>query len=330
MTTFGISVIICVYNGSERIIPTLKSLWNQNIPSGLPCELIIVDNASTDSTSAIAKEFWEDRGSPFPASFIYEPKPGKANALVLGYNKAKYELMLVCDDDNWLQPDYFKIVTELYTAHPDIALLGGYGKAQFNSGEKPKWFDYWQNCYVCGKHHLKNGFLNSSDFSIWGAGSVLRKSIWKFLVSSGFTFFNSITGGKAMSEDAELSMAITFTGHKLYFDERLWFTHDLSGGRITWDNLIEQQSWNGKTNAILYMYQMAFDHTALTNFKIHVLFGGKIIGLSWHLAKSLLKPKNYPRSVFFYHIIKELITNSKNYKRLALESEGWINKIKHA
>ena len=328
MANFGISVIICVYNGAKRIIPTLKALSEQNIPNGLPCELLIVDNASTDSTSEVSKKYWASINSPFPLSVLSESKPGKANALVLGYNKAKYELMLLCDDDNWLQPNYFKIVTELYTTNPTIGLLGGYGKALFEPGEKPSWFNTWENCYVCGKHHTRSDFLSTKDFSIWGAGSVLRQTMWKRLVSNGFTFYNSNSGGKAMSEDAELSMAITFTGHQLYFDDRLFFTHDLRGGRITWANLLEQQSWNGKTNAILYMYQLAYDYPLLSPSKINFLFTKKILGLCWHLFKSLLKPYNRPRSTFFYHIIKELLTNSKNYKILAVNSLEWINKIR--
>ena len=329
MGTFGISVVICIYNGAKRIIPTLKALSRQNIPSGLPCELIIIDNASTDSTAGIAEEFWKNIRTPFPLSCHTETKPGKANALVLGYNKTKYELMLVCDDDNWLQPDYFKTVAELYTANPHIGLLGGYGKALFNPNEKPKWFNSWENCYVCGKHHIKNGLLDNEDFSIWGAGSVLPKTIWKHLISSGFTFNNSTSKGKAMSEDAELSMAISFTGNPLYFDDRLWLTHDLRGGRVTWKNFLEQQSWNGKTNAVLYMYQLAYDNPSLSLIKIDFLFVRKIMGLMLGLGKSLLKPNNRPRSILFYNIIKELLSNSKNYKKKAVDSLVWINKIRY-
>lgn len=329
MARFGISVVICVYNGSKRIIPTLRALSEQTLPPDLSCELLIIDNASTDSTSTVAKDFWDTAGSPFPISFFFEPIPGKANALVKGYNEAKYELMLLCDDDNWLQPNYFKTVIEIFVAHTNIGLLGGYGKAVFNPGEKPKWFDTWQNCYACGKHHIKNGLLDNEDFSIWGAGSVLPKTMWKYLVSNGFTFYNSTNKGKAMSEDAELSMAILFTANKLYFDDRLWFIHDLRGGRISWGKLLEQQTLNGKTNAILYMYQLSYDYPSLNYSNINVLFMKKLIGLSWHLAKSVIKPNNRPRSIFFYNIIKELISNSKKYKERAIDSSGWINKIKH-
>lgn len=329
MNSKGISIIICVHNGANRINSTLKALAEQTIPQYLQCELIIVDNASTDSTAKLSKDYWNSLKTPFPISILLESKPGKANALIKGYDNAKYELMLLCDDDNWLQPEYLKTVCEIYSSHPDIGLLGGYGKALFEPGEKPEWFNKWENIYVCGKHHDRDGFLDKFDFSIWGAGSVLRKTMWQFLKSHDFKFYNSTSGGKAITEDSELSMAITFTGHQLYFDERLWFNHDLRGGRVNWKNLLEQQSQNGKANAILYMYRIAFDYNLNAKPFLNWLFVKKILRLSWYLSKSFMKPNNRPRWIFFYNILLELSTNKKKYKDLARESFKWIRKIKN-
>jgi len=325
----GITAIICTHNGSHRLYPTLKALADQNINNSFPCELILVDNASTDLTSDIAYQYWTELGSPYPLAIISEPNPGKANALITGYNAARYELMLLCDDDNWLQPDYFSIVVELYTKHPEIGMLGGYGKALFNPGEKPVWFDKWAHCYVCGKHHNKDGYLSDLDFSIWGAGSVLRKTMWDFLRNNGFTFYNSMEGGKAMTEDAELSMAITFTGHKLYFDERLWFTHDLRGGRVTYPNLLAQQTVNGKNSAIIYMYRLAFNNVSNSRPLINWSFAKIIIRLMLRISKSCLKWKNRPEQLFIYTIFIELLTNLKKYRNLSLDAFTWVGKIKN-
>ena len=329
MNQFGISVIICFHNGASRIIPTLKTLSEQNIPSGLECELLMIDNASTDNTAIIAANYWVFFGSPFPLRILTEPKPGKSNALVMGYNAAYYELMLLCDDDNWLQPDYLKTVIEIFNQHPDIGLLGGYGKAFFEPGEKPVWFDKWENCYVCGKHHRQNGFLANRDYSIWGAGSVITKTVWNFIISNGFTFHNSTKGGKAIAEDAELSMAISITEYKLYFDDRLWFTHDLRGGRITWKNLIAQQAANGKNNAILCMYEIALNPKTNSYAYSNYLFIRKTLEISFRLLKSSMKWKNKPRQIYFFNILMELLFNANKYKNISLQSLIWINKIKN-
>ncbi len=167
MNYSGISIIICTYNGSKKIIPTLKAIAKQNIPADICCELLIVDNASTDSTASLATDYWDSLISTIPLRIIQEPKPGKANALVKGYDEAKYELMLLCDDDNWLQPEYLDIVRELYSRYPEIGLLGGYGKALFEPGKEPDWFKTYEQAYVCGKHHNSSGFLEPLDYTIW-------------------------------------------------------------------------------------------------------------------------------------------------------------------
>lgn len=330
MNNYGISIIICVHNAGEKITPTLKSIAGQNVPINVPCELLIIDNACSDNTIAIAKEFWNGIDPIIPMEILSEPRQGKANALITGYNNASYELMLVCDDDNWLRPDYLKIVDELFRKYPKIGLLGGYGKALLNTVDKPNWFSRWENCYACGKHHKYNGFLDQKDFSIWGAGSVIRKKMWDFLRTNGFKFSSSIGSGKAITEDAELSLAVSFTGHRLYFDDRLWFTHDLRGGRVSWEGLLNQQIENGKNNATLYTYLLTYNSLTKHRISYQFMFVMTMLNLCWSLGKSILKPNNKPRRLFLKHILLELFFHQKKYKQLNRDSYAWISKISNS
>jgi glycosyltransferase involved in cell wall biosynthesis len=327
MTTHGVSIIVCVHNGATRIIPTLKALAVQVIPRNLACELLIVDNGSTDSTAELATTHWNSLGNPFPLSILVEPKAGKGNALIRGYDSARYELMLLCDDDNWLQPGYLKTVIEIYSLHPEIGLLGGYGKAVFEPGEKPEWFDKWQRNYVCGKPYDRNGFLDRGDIGIWGAGSILRKTMWEFLRSNGFNFHNGMRSGKAIGEDAELSMAITFTGHRLYYDERLWFDHDLGGGRVSWEGLLQQQSLNGKACAILYFYGIGYDCVLRGNILFMIFFIRTIKDLTVCLFQETIVKSHEPKRIYLANAIYEILSKPFNYRRLYSQSLKWIGKV---
>src|SRR3972149_7571598 len=51
-----ISVVIPVYNDPGGIVVTLKSILNQNYPPDL-CEILVVDNNSSDDTPEIIEEF---------------------------------------------------------------------------------------------------------------------------------------------------------------------------------------------------------------------------------------------------------------------------------
>src|SRR6187402_2986286 len=103
----GISVIICCYNSVARIEPTLKHLFAQKGVTASEWEIILVDNGSTDSTSATALQLWNSLEGEKPAfKVLQESIPGLSTARQTGIDAAAFEYVLFCDDDNWLQEDY--------------------------------------------------------------------------------------------------------------------------------------------------------------------------------------------------------------------------------
>lgn len=328
MPPSGISVIICTFNGSNRIELSLKSLVLQSINTKIDWEILVIDNGSTDNTISVVQDCWNNFNSRIPLRIISEPKQGKANALIKGYAEAKYELMLLCDDDNWLQPEYITTVIEIFQIHPEITLAGGYGIAEFRNENRPIWFDKWQNNYACGKHHQRSGFLDTGDFRIWGAGSILRKSFWNHLIENGFQYVNSTQAGKPLGEDTEISLAVIYAGGKLYFDERLWFYHDLSGGRVTWENFLNQMKINGKISAGLVIFNIAYIVNSESKFRYYILLCKRLIRHFSGFIFQLFIRNNKAMVITRFEFIKELALNSEKNYLLFLKSYKWISRIK--
>ncbi|TAD86466.1 MAG: glycosyltransferase [Bacteroidetes bacterium] len=250
----GVSILICCYNSAKKITPTLQHLARL-LPTKTqwPVEVVLINNNSSDDTVAVANQVWDELNTNLKLTCVEEPRPGHGNALECGYNAARYELMVMCDDDNWLNENYLQLVEARFLSNPDIGLLGGWGHAWLNDEPIPKWFEKYKVHYVCAKPVEQSGYYGHGQFSIWGAGSVLRKSAWRRLTAAGFSFINARTSGKALGADTELAIALNTSGFKLYFDDALQFTHDLSGGRVTWDNLIEQAALNGRCSAVTWL-----------------------------------------------------------------------------
>ena len=105
-----VSIIIPARNEEANIERCLRSLVLQK---GIPFEILIVDDASTDRTRAIAESFTHARECPFLAlnrdlidvRVLDAPEPlpegwtGKANALVAGEKAARGEWLLFTDAD---------------------------------------------------------------------------------------------------------------------------------------------------------------------------------------------------------------------------------------
>jgi glycosyltransferase involved in cell wall biosynthesis len=84
-----------------------------------PLEVIVVDNNSTDETSAIA----ETHG----ARVLHERTPGIAAAASTGYDAARGEVIVRCDADTVPPADWLERIAARFSAEPDLAVLAGPG-----------------------------------------------------------------------------------------------------------------------------------------------------------------------------------------------------------
>src|SRR5690348_8092021 len=71
----GISVVICTYNGAERLPQTLAHLAAQEDTGTIAWEVLVVDNASTDDTAEVARRCWP-ADAPAPLRVVGEPRMG--------------------------------------------------------------------------------------------------------------------------------------------------------------------------------------------------------------------------------------------------------------
>lgn len=98
MTRLTITAIVCAYNEASTLSACLHSLWAQTRP---PDELIVVNNASTDTTAEVARRI---RG----VSVIDEPQKGLVIARETGRCAATGEILAYVDADcraplRWLE-----------------------------------------------------------------------------------------------------------------------------------------------------------------------------------------------------------------------------------
>jgi len=231
---YGVSVIICCYDSANRLPDTLKHLAFQNVPDSVSWEVIIVNNNSSDNTTGVAKAEWNKYDISIPLKIVDERKPGLSNARNRGAKEATYELLLFCDDDNWLEKNYIHYAYKIMNENKKIGVLGGRSEAVFETG-KPLWFDRFGQAYAIGKPNKTSGSVNSRTF-VAGAGMIIRKSFFKLLESLAFKPLLTGRKGKQVcsGEDSELCLVSLFLGYDLYYDERLQFIHFMPAFRLSW------------------------------------------------------------------------------------------------
>ena len=269
----GISVIICSYNGSERIESVLFHIEKQ-ITNEILWEVILVDNASNDNTAEVAQKCWTRKD--IQLKIVFEDKPGKTNAIRKGLDVSSYSIIIFVDDDNLIADNYISRSYEIMSVNSDVGLAGGLGIPLANI-EYPVWFGEFQNAIAVGPQADQDGYIPHSRTYLHGAGLVMRKMVWERLISKGFNFNLSDRKGKSLSSggDSELSVAIRLAGYQLWYDSGLVYKHILPENRLKWDHIIKLSREFGKSFVVIDLYRS----------KLNNLKGWKLLKSSnWMIA----------------------------------------------
>ena len=221
------SIIICSYNGSERLPKTLEYLSKLEIQQ-LDCEFIYVDNNSTDGSVDLVLEFWSNLGSPFPLVIETETESGVGYARKKGCQVAKGEFILFCDDDNWLASNYLHILHRIFQNQPEIGIIGGKGIA-ITEGEFPVWFSLFPELYAVGGRNKYTGYVEALP----AAGMGIRKKLLQDYYTLFYSRFESRNKGKYTGgEDTSICLGIAWMGYRSFLTQELEFYHYIPSRRL--------------------------------------------------------------------------------------------------
>jgi glycosyltransferase involved in cell wall biosynthesis len=253
----GISVVICCHNSAQRLPKTLAHLAGQTHTDSVDWEVIVVDNASTDETAAVATSLWP-AAAPAPLKVVAEPQAGLTFARWKGITEARYPILIFVDDDNWLDPEYVSRASRIMEEHPEVGVCNGFGSPVFDE-EPPAWFREFQACYAVSNPDWPTHDVTEKIPVPFGAGMVIRKCALLGLKEQGFEpLLTDRTGTKITSGgDTELCVALSLSGWRWWRDAGLQFQHYMPKGRINWRYCLKLAHGGGASYTMLDLYQMA-------------------------------------------------------------------------
>ncbi len=118
-----LSICICTFNGAGRVGEVIEALGAQSDAAD-GWEVVVVDNASTDGTGAMAAAAL-DAHVPGRGRVVREGQPGLMHARRRATREARGDFMVFLDDDNIPAPDYIAEVQRAAERHPKAGVLGG-------------------------------------------------------------------------------------------------------------------------------------------------------------------------------------------------------------
>lgn len=252
------SIVVCAHNAEARITETIRHLCTLKFDGAKPnFEIVIVDNASTDSTrEKTLKAFHDHNYREIGWKLVVEERPGLAYARRKGILEASGELVVFVDDDNWLEDDYLCRSIDHMERDPSVGVLGGASVPAFE-GTQPTWFYSYAPFFAVGVQGLRTGDITGRSY-VWGAGMVIRRGLLAAFYSlNGELQLVGRTKKEALAgDDSEICKLYLLGGYKLAYDDGLTLRHFMPRRRMTIDNL-EAMIRGGKTSVnVLRMYDV--------------------------------------------------------------------------
>ena len=253
---FGISILVCCYNGEHIIAETLAYIANQKVSSD-NWELILIDNNSSDNTSKIATESWNFESMP-NFRIVKEEKPGLSFARLKGISEAKYDIVSFVDDDNFIPENWVEYLLEKFK-NPEIGVLGCTSIGKFDY-ETPKWYEQHKLAFATGVLYPQNFSDVTKDALIYGAGMSLRNEIFKKLNDNNWEPYLTDRVGNKQSGggDSEISLAARLLGYKIYYSNEIHTQHKIASNRLTWERLKAMTAGFGEADVFIIPYQFAY------------------------------------------------------------------------
>lgn len=172
MNDVRISVVVPNYNHAKHLPRCLNALLNQSVR---PFEIIVVDDASTDSSVDVINEF--ARQHPIIHLARNERNLNVVQTIGRGLDMSTGEYVFFPAADDEVRPDIFSHATRLLREYPNAGLCSGVGEfcdtqtglKWYYGGGMPK-----QPCYLTPREML--GLAKKGLFHICSYNAVFRRS----------------------------------------------------------------------------------------------------------------------------------------------------------
>ena len=149
-----LSIIIPAYNEKATISEIIRQVRAVSLPE-LECEIIVVDDGSTDGTREILKN------TPGIRYVFHEKNQGKGGAIKTGFQSASGEIILIQDADLEYDPnEYVKLLAPILSGRADVVF-----GSRFAGGDPHRVlyvFHYLGNRFLTVLSNMLTG-LNLSD-----------------------------------------------------------------------------------------------------------------------------------------------------------------------
>jgi glycosyltransferase involved in cell wall biosynthesis len=223
-----ITVILCTYNRCVSLARAIESVAASRLSDPFRWEVLVVDNNSPDQTREVVAGFCGRY--PGRIRYLFEPKPGKSNALNAGIRETDADVLAFMDDDVVVEPTWLQELSAPLLNGP-WAGVGGRILLQPMS-TTPNWLPtnerYGLAPLAMFDLGTEAGPLHEPPY---GTNMAFRRRV--FEKYSGFrTDLGPRAGDEVKNEDSEFGQRLMKAGEQLWYEPSAVVYHSVPEKRL--------------------------------------------------------------------------------------------------
>lgn len=239
-TALDITAILCTCNRANSLAQTLESVAGSQLPNSISWEVLVVDNNSSDQTRDLVQSFCRRYHGRF--RYLFEPRPGKCNALNSGIANALGAVLAFVDDDVTVEPSWLQNLTAPLLRRECAGVAGRILPAQ--AFTLPPWLSWKHSiggfqpdplAVLCARFDLGDQARELDvDHAPYGANMAFPKAV--FEKYGGFRLdLGPRPKSQIRNEDMEFGRRLIKGGERLCYEPSAVVHHPVPLSRISKD-----------------------------------------------------------------------------------------------
>jgi len=244
MKSYKISAVVCTHNRDRWLQRCLVSLIQQTLPSS-EYEILVVDNASTDTTSSLCARMQAHHRN---LRYLFEPELGLSKARNAGLSAAMADIIAYLDDDATAADDWLDCILRGFASLPrGVACLGGRIVPAWDS-PKPIWLPDGLLHYLGNLDLSKTLHRVVGPSWLGGGNAAYRREALRMI--GGFDPRLGRKGTNLLSmEDTAVQREFVAAGLSVFYDPSILIYHSVDDSRLTQQWFTQRAFWEGISDA---------------------------------------------------------------------------------
>jgi GT2 family glycosyltransferase len=283
------TVVVPTYNRAPLLEVALTHLAEAARRVQETCEIIVVDNNSSDATREVVGKFAGH------VRYLFEGRQGLSHARNAGVKAVPQELrtaehiIAFTDDDVEVQQDWLVVIGKELSERPDVSCLGGRVMPRWGGLAPPAWFsgEHWAPVALQDHGERRRVFDSDTPLCLVGANVVFRADVFD-RIGMFSTDVQRVRDSIGSTEDHELLLRLYAAGERALYSPDMIVWSDISPDRLTRRYHRRWHQGHGRFHARMRLPAMEQSRARILGVPIHLVRTAVLDAAAW-ISSSLAR-----------------------------------------